>query len=191
MTGSRLVGFSLAGFAVAVVAVGTGAAVGLALVPAVGSYLGMLLGALVAGLAVEDRPLVEGGVAAALAGLGILAAGSLVGNGPVAALSTLVSLPVTTLLTAAVLSFATGAFGAHFGDDLRDGLTTPVETTPTGRTTPGTASVPSSNDQRADDSVSETTPEQTTGPESERRDTGGESPESASERDENIELERG
>jgi hypothetical protein len=190
VTDGRLSGFSLAGFAVAIITVGTGAAAGLALVPTVGSYLGMLLGASVAGLAVEDHPLVEGGVAAALAGLGILAAGSLVGNGPIAALSTLASLPPTTLLTTTVLSFAVGAFGAHFGDDLRDGLTTPVETPPTGRTTPGTPPVPSDDGQRADESVAETEPERAAGREPEQPDTGEGSTGPESERDRNLELER-
>jgi len=190
VTGSRLSGFSLAGFAVAVVTVGTGAAAGLALVPTVGSYLGMLLGAFVAGLAVEDHPLVESGVAATLAGLAILAAGSLIGNGPVAALSALASLPPTTLLTATVLSFAVGAFGAHLGDDLRDGLTTPVETRPTGRTTPEAPPVPSGDSQRADESIEETTPEQPTGREPEQPDTGEVSAGPESERDGNLDLER-
>ena len=190
MIGNRLSGFSLAGFAVAVVAVGPGAAAGLALVPTAGSYLGMLLGAFVAGLAVEDHPLVESGVAAALASLGILAAGSLVGNGPIAALSTLASLPPTTLLTATVLSFAVGAFGAHLGDDLRDGLTTPVETPPTGRTTPETPPVPSGDSQRADESVGEPAPEQPTGREPEQPDTGEASTGPGSGRDRNLELER-
>lgn len=131
---------SLTAAAVAAVAVGVGTAAGLALVPVVGSYLGMVLGGFVTGLAVEKRPLVESGVAAALASLGVLSAGALVGNGVLAAVSALGSVAPTALLSSLLLSFAVGAFGAHFGDDLREGLTSPVETPPAGRTDlePGT-----------------------------------------------------
>lgn len=139
MTDGGFSQFSPVGFAVAVVTVGVGTAAGLAFVPTVGSYLGMLLGAFVAGLAVEDRPLLEAGIAGVLATLGILVAGSLIGNGILAALSALGSVAPTTLLTSAVLSFAVGAFGAHFGDDLRHGLAEPVETPASGSTTPGAA----------------------------------------------------
>jgi len=123
--GSR---FSLVGFAVAVVMVGAGAAAGLAFVPVAGTYVGMLLGGFVAGLVLEDRPLLEAGVAAVLASFGILLAGTLVGNGIVDAVLALATIAPTTLLVSVVLSFAVGAFGANFGDDLRDGLTEPVET---------------------------------------------------------------
>lgn len=139
MTGTDAWRFSLAGFAVALVTVGVGTAAGLAAVPVVGSYLGMLVGGFVAGLALEDRPLPEAGVAAVLAGLAILVAGTLVGNGVVAALVALGSVPPGTLLVSAALSFAVGAFGAHFGDDLRDGLTEPLGESPGRPTTPESA----------------------------------------------------
>lgn len=123
--GSRV---SFVGFAVAVVTVGAGAAAGLAYVPVAGTYVGMLLGGFVAGLVLEDRPLLEAGVAAVLASFGILLAGTLVGNGVVDAVLALTAMSPVTLLVSVVLSFAVGAFGANFGDDLRDGLTAPVET---------------------------------------------------------------
>lgn len=129
MTDEHATRFSIAGFAVALFTVAVGTAAGLELVPVVGSYVGMLLGGLVAGLAIEDRPLLESGLAAVLAGLGLLAAGPLVGNGISTALSALGSIAPTTLLVSIILSFSVGAFGAHFGDDLRDGLTAPVEDT--------------------------------------------------------------
>lgn len=131
--------FSPLGAAVAVVTVGVGAAAGLALVPTVGSYLGMVLGGFLAGLATEDRPVLESGLAAALAGLGIISSGALAGNGILDALTALGSVAPTALLVSTALSFGVGAFGAHFGDDLRAGLTTPVETPPAGSTTTGPA----------------------------------------------------
>ncbi len=136
MTEGRNARFSLTGFAVALVTVGVGTAAGLAFVPVVGSYLGMLLGGVVTGLAVEDRPLAEAGTAALLANLGVLTAGTVIGNGVVAAMSAVASLSLATLLTATVVSFAVGGFGAHFGDDIREGLTAPVETPASGSTTP-------------------------------------------------------
>lgn len=134
--------FSLTGFAVALVTVGIGTAAGLALVPVVGSYLGMLFGGVVTGLAVEDRPLAEAGTAALLANLGILTAGTLVGNGVLAAVSAIASLSLATLLTTTVVSFAVGGFGAHFGDDIREGLTAPVETPAAGSVPPTPAPRP-------------------------------------------------
>ena len=122
--------FTVVGFAVALVTVGAGAAVGLAVVPLVGSYLGMLLGGVVAGLAIDERPLLETGFAAVLATFGILTAGAAIGNGLGAAVSALGAVAPTTLLVSVVLSFAVGAFGAHFGDDIRDGMTAPVESPP-------------------------------------------------------------
>lgn len=150
MTDSQDSGVSLAGFVVALVTVGVGAAAGLVSVPLVGSYLGMLLGGFAAGVAVEDRPLAEAGVAALLAGLAILGAGASLGSGVGAAVSALAALPAGTLLTTTVLSFAVGAFGAHFGDDLRDGLTASVEPEPSGPTRPETAPV-LSTDSAVDD----------------------------------------
>jgi hypothetical protein len=119
--------FSLVAFAVALVTVSLSTAAGLAFVPVVGAYLGTLLGGFVAGLALEGRPTLEGGVAAVLAGLGVLTAGPFVGTGVVAAITALGAISPLTLLVSVVLSFAVGAFGAHFGDDLRDGLTEPLE----------------------------------------------------------------
>lgn len=147
MTDGRFWQFTLAGFAIAVSTVGVGTAAVLAFVPLVGSYLGMLAGGFVAGLAIERRPLPEAGVAAVLSNLGILLVGALDGNGVVAALSALVSLPPLSLATASVLSFAVGAFGAHFGDDLRDGLTTPVETQPSSDSTTDRIRAPSTHDE--------------------------------------------
>lgn len=124
-------------FAVATVAVGVGTAAGLALVPLVGAYAGTLGGGFVAGLVREDRPLLEAGIAAVLAGLGVLVAGTLVGNGVVAAVRALASVGPVTLLVSAGLSAGVGVFGAHFGDDLRDGLTEPVEEPPSRRAAVG------------------------------------------------------
>jgi len=122
--------FSLVGFAVALVTVAVGTAAGLTAIPTVGSYLGMVLGGFVAGLAIDDRPVIEAGVAAVLANFGILMLGPFIGNGVVAAVTALGSVAPTTLLVSIVLSFALGAFGGHFGDDLRVGLTDSVEETP-------------------------------------------------------------
>lgn len=147
--------FSVVGFVVAVVTVGIGTATGLAVSHGVGTYLGMLLGGFVAGLALEDRPLLEAGVAAVLASFGILLAGTLVGNSIVDALVALSSITPTTLLVSVALSFAVGAFGAYFGDDLRDGLTAPVEeSAPTSTVFESAGSLltaTESSDERADD----------------------------------------
>jgi hypothetical protein len=118
--------FSLVGFAVALVTVGVGTAAGLAFLPVAGTYVGMLAGGVVAGVAVEARSTVESGVAAVLASLGVLVAGALPGSGVVAAVLSLLSIDPVTLLIGVALSFAVGAFGGHFGDDLRDGLTEPL-----------------------------------------------------------------
>jgi len=127
VTGGGLTRFSLADFAVALVTVGLGTAVGLAAIPVVGSYLGMLAGGFVAGLALERRPMLESGLAAVLANLGILAAGSVIGSGVGAAVSALGAVGPAALASSVLLGFAVGAFGAHFGDDMREGLTEPVE----------------------------------------------------------------
>lgn len=148
--------FSLVGFAVALVTVGAGAAAGLAFVPVVGTYVGMLAGGFVAGLAVEARPTVESGVAAALASLGVLVAGALPGSGVVAAVSSLLSLDPVTLLLGVALSFAVGAFGGHFGDDLRDGLTEPLpreDATPTSQGARARSSTTATVDADATDAV--------------------------------------
>lgn len=117
---------SLVALAVAVVTVGVGTAAGLAVVPTVGTYVGMLAGGFVAGLALEARPTVESGAAAALASVGVLVAGALPGTGVVDAVLSLTAVDPVTLLLSVVLAFAVGAFGGHFGDDLRDGLTEPL-----------------------------------------------------------------
>ncbi|PSQ18224.1 hypothetical protein BRD00_05645 [Halobacteriales archaeon QS_8_69_26] len=119
--------FSLTRFAVALLAVGVGAAAGMVYVPWVGTYLGTLVGGLAVGLAFEDRPLLEAGVAGLLAGTGAVLVSKLIGNGIIEAIVALFSLRPEMLLLSAVLSFAAGALGTHFGNDLRDGLTEPVE----------------------------------------------------------------
>lgn len=187
MTERGLSQFSLAGFAVAVVTVGVGTAAGLALVPVAGSYLGMVLGGLVAGLAVEDRPVLEGGIAAVLATLGVLATGGAVGNGVAAGASALTAVAPLTLLASVVLSFAAGAFGAHFGDDLRHGLTEAAETPQSGPTSPGpvlTTDEASTRERESEQSATETGSEAS----DEAAETGSETgdPEGESE---NLELE--
>lgn len=131
--------FSVVAFAIAVVIVGIGTVAGLSAVPVVGSYVGMLLGGFLVSLVIEDRPLLEAGTAAGIASLAILMAGPLIGNGIVAAVSALGAIAPTTLLVSVALSFAVGAFGAHFGDDLRDGLNAPVETPAARPTASGSA----------------------------------------------------
>jgi len=118
--------FSLVALAVAGLTVGVGTAVGLAFVPTVGAYVGMLAGGFVAGLVLEARPTVESGVAAALASVGLLVAGGLPGAGVVDAVLSLAAVDPVTLSISLALAFAVGAFGGHFGDDLRDGLTEPL-----------------------------------------------------------------
>ncbi len=115
------------------VTVTVGTVAGLTLIPIAGSFVGMALGGFVAGLAIEERPLVEAGFAAALASLGLLMVGPFIGNGIVAALFALGAIAPTTLLGSIALSFVVGAFGAHFGDDLREGLTAPLEEPPARR----------------------------------------------------------
>lgn len=182
MTEGGLSQFSLAGFAVAAVTVGVGTAAGLAFVPVAGSYLGMLAGGLAAGLAVEDRPVLEGGVAAALATLGVIAAGGFVGGGLAAGVSALTAVAPLTLLPSVVLSFAVGAFGAHFGDDLRHGLTEAAETPQSGPTAPGP--VPTTDEE----STRESKPETSTAASDTGDETTGHDPERESE-DMELELE--
>ena len=115
--------FSLAPFGVALLTVAIGAFGGMQLIPLVGSYLGILLGGFAAGLAFERRPFLEVGIAGLLVGtvatviqnLGL----GLITIGPQGW--------VQIALLGAVLGFGLGATGAHFGNDLRDGLTRPVE----------------------------------------------------------------
>ena len=129
MTDSDSSWFSLKRFAVALGTVALGTAGGITLLPMlkVGSFLGMLLGGFAAGLAFEDRPLLESGAAGLLAGLGVILVSQLSGGGLIGALIGLVTLGPQILLLTGVLSFGLGALGAHFGNDFRDGLTQPVE----------------------------------------------------------------
>lgn len=129
MTASDSSWFSLKRFAVALGTVALGTAGGITLLPMlkVGSFLGMLLGGFAAGLAFEDRPLLESGGAGLLAGLGVILVSQLSGGGLIGALIGLVTLGPQILLLTGVLSFGLGALGAHFGNDFRDGLTQPVE----------------------------------------------------------------
>lgn len=189
MTDGRSRQVSLVGAVVAVVTVAAGTAAGLAIVPTVGSYLGMLLGGFLAGVTVEDRPVVESGLAAALAAIGVLWTGAFVGNGAVEAVTALGSVAPTALLTSTLLSFAVGAFGAHLGDDLRDGLTTPVETPPAGRTTTGSTPVAPTEARATDEADTRSGPVEA---ESDRADRGGsgENPGRESAGSENLELER-
>lgn len=155
---NRNPGFSLVAFAVALVTVSLGTAAGLAFVPVVGTYLGTLVGAFAAGLILERRPVLEGGVAGVLGGLGVLAAGPFVGNGVVAAITALGAIGPLTLLVSVVLSFAVGAFGAHFGDDLRDGLTEPIEEPSPGPTALHDVGVPTLTESEEEEAVVESEP---------------------------------
>lgn len=107
--------------------VGAGTAAGLSVPVVAGSFVGAAVAAGLVGLATPDRPLVETGVAAVVARLGLLAAGPAVGAGPGAGLAALGTLDPAAVVPALAVSFAVGALGAHFGTDLRHGLTTPVE----------------------------------------------------------------
>ncbi|WP_435363604.1 hypothetical protein [Haloarchaeobius sp. DYHT-AS-18] len=119
--------FSPKRFAVALVTVGIGAVVGMEYVPLVGTYVGTLFGAFVVGLAFDEKPTLEAGVAAVLAVFGVSLAAKLIGDGLIGAIIGLITLNPQALAISAGLSFATGTFGAHFGNDLRDGLTRPVD----------------------------------------------------------------
>lgn len=114
-------------FCAALIAVSAGAAVGLTTVPRVGVFLGVLLGGFAVGVGVSTRPLVESTVAAAAANLGIVAAAGVPGTGITGAMTALGSVTPEALLPSVALSAAAGSFGAHLGDDLRDGLSRPVE----------------------------------------------------------------
>lgn len=142
----------------AVVFVAAGTAAGTGLVPVAGSFVGSLVGAFLLGFAVESRPVLEAAVAAVLARIGLVAAGSLVGTDLAGGLGALGMIDPTTLVVPVAVSALVGALGAHFGDDLRDGLTTPVETaTPTGSRSATTTRHESESDEvgvsAADDSL--------------------------------------
>ncbi|MFD1513371.1 hypothetical protein [Halomarina rubra] len=119
--------FSLKRFAVALLSVGTGAAVGVEFVPMVGLYVGTLAGGFAAGLAFERRPLLESGLAGLFAGMGVLLVSKLVGGNIIEAILGLIALQPQLLVISAALSFTTGMLGAYFGNDLRDGLTRPID----------------------------------------------------------------
>lgn len=124
--------FSLRRFTVALgtVALGTAAGVELIAFPvvgAVGHYLGIMLGGFAAGLAFDDRPLLESGAAGLVAGIGYVLVSAIGGGGLVDVIVGLFTLAPQVLLLTAVLSFGVGALGAHFGNDFREGLTQPVD----------------------------------------------------------------
>jgi hypothetical protein len=125
-----LVRFSTARFVAALAAVGGGARVGLVAVPRVGTFLGMMAGAFLLGIAVEGRPLSEGSLAGVVAATGVLGAAGVPGGGLSGAVTALAAVEPTTLLVTLALGAFSGGFGAHLGDDVRDGLTAPVEDGP-------------------------------------------------------------
>jgi len=116
-------------FAAALCIVGSGAAVGLAIVPRVGTVVGMLVGGMILGAAGTTRPLTEGAVAAVVAQLVVLAAAGVPGAGLPGAAMALSSVGLGSLGLSLASSAAAGGFGVHLGDDLRDGLTTPIDDT--------------------------------------------------------------
>lgn len=124
--------FSLRRFTVALgtVALGTAGGVALIAIPflgAIGPYIGILMGGFAAGLAFDDRPLLESGAAGLVSGIGYMLVSRIVDGGLLDGLIGLITLGPQILLLTAVLSFGLGALGAHFGNDFRDGLTRPVE----------------------------------------------------------------
>ena len=116
-------------FAAALCVVGSGAAVGLAIVPRVGTVVGMLVGGMILGAVGTTRPLTEGAVAAVVAQLVVLAAAGVPGAGLSGAIMALSSVGMGSLGLSLASSAAAGGFGVHLGDDLRDGLTTPINDT--------------------------------------------------------------
>jgi len=116
-------------FAAALCVVGSGAAVGLAIVPRVGTVVGMLVGGMILGAVGTTRPLTEGAVAAVVAQLVVLAAAGVPGAGLSGAIMALSSVGLGSLGLSLASSAAAGGFGVHLGDDLRDGLTTPINDT--------------------------------------------------------------
>jgi len=121
--------FSLKRFAVALGTVALGTAAGFALIPVLGSYVGLGFGGFAAGLTFEDRPLLESGSAGLLAGLGSLLVSKLGGDliGIITGIIDLIVLQPQKMLLVGVLSFGLAAVGAHFGNDFRDGLTKSVD----------------------------------------------------------------
>jgi|APHM01.1.fsa_nt_gi hypothetical protein len=121
--------FSATTLAAALCVVGSGAAVGLAVVPRIGTVVGMLAGGMILGAAGTTRPLTEGAVAAVVAQLVVLAAAGVPGAGLSGAAMALSSVGLGSLGLSLASSAAAGGFGVHLGDDLRDGLTTPINDT--------------------------------------------------------------
>lgn len=119
--------FSATIFGVALIIIGLGTYIGLSVLAFVGAFIGMFLASLVFGLAVKGRPIVEGATAAGVSKLALLLSGGVIGNSIGGAAVAISSVSPTTLLISVLLGVAVGAFGTHFGDDLREGLTTPVE----------------------------------------------------------------
>ena len=117
---------SLTAVGIAVAIVGVGAAAGLLIVPHVGTFLGMLVGGFLLGVGAKSRPLAEGAIAAVAAKLALLAFAGVPGVGVTGAAAALGSIAPGTLALSLALSAAAGGFGVHLGDDLRDGLSTPV-----------------------------------------------------------------
>lgn len=151
---------SVATFLVALAAVGGGAGVGLVAVPHVGTFLGMLVGGFLLGVGAKSRPLAEGAIAAVAAKLAILTLAGVPGLGMTGAAAALGSIAPETLALSLALSAAAGGFGVYLGDDLRDGLSTPVsEREPVERTTTPIDETPShsssSNEDASADSDAE------------------------------------
>jgi hypothetical protein len=128
MTDSDSSWFSLKRFTVALGTVALGTAGGITILPAIGGFLGTLLGGFAAGLAFKDRPLLECGTAGLLSGVGALVV-AMMGDGLIGIITGIIKLigSPQTLLLFGVLSFGLAALGAHFGNDFRDGLTQSVD----------------------------------------------------------------
>ena len=116
----------VATFGLALLVVGGGTAVGLTTVPRLGTVLGTLVGGVLLGLLAGRRPLIEGAAAAVVAQLAVLAAAGVPGGGLTGATTVLGSVATTTLALSLAGSAAAGGFGAHLGDDFREGLTAPI-----------------------------------------------------------------
>lgn len=119
----------VATFGLALLVVGGGTAVGLATVPRLGTVLGTLIGGVLLGLLAGRRPLIEGAAAAVVAQLAVLAAAGVPGGGLTGATTVLGSVATTTLALSLAGSAAAGGFGAHLGNDFREGLTAPIDRT--------------------------------------------------------------
>lgn len=119
--------FSATMFGVALIIIGLGTYIGLSILAFAGAFIGMFIASLVFGLTVKGRPIVEGATAAGVSKLALLLSGGVIGNSIGGAAVAISSVSPTTLLVSVLLGVAVGAFGTHFGDDLREGLTTPVE----------------------------------------------------------------